>query len=218
MDDSVVAAAAALPSPWSLLQGLLALLIVLVSYRAAETFWLRPRLLDRALWTQCLTGTEYCFPAGDLKENATLNNEARSRSMPPCHDIIPHVMPHLFNTVKKHGDICITWFGPIPRVVITEAELIRDILSNKFGHFEKFNINERLIKAFQYMYIPGFMFFPTQNNRRMNEINREIEGTLRGMIEKRERAIENGEAGGNDGLGLLLQSNHYGRGKIPRVS
>ena len=31
-------------------------------------------------------------------------------------------------------------------MVITEGELIRDILSNKFGHFEKFNINERLLK------------------------------------------------------------------------
>ena len=31
-------------------------------------------------------------------------------------------------------------------MVVTEAELIRDILSNKFGHFEKFNINERLLK------------------------------------------------------------------------
>jgi cytochrome P450 len=40
----------------------------------------------------------------------------------------------------------------------------------------------------------------------MNEINTEIEGILRGMIEKRERAIENGEASGNDLLGLLLQS------------
>jgi cytochrome P450 len=50
-------------------------------------------------------------------------------------------------------------------------------------------------------------FFPTPNNRRMKEINREIEGTLRGMIDKRERAIENGEASGDDLLGLLLQSN-----------
>jgi cytochrome P450 len=41
----------------------------------------------------------------------------------------------------------------------------------------------------------------------MKEINREIEGTLRGMIDKRERAIENGEASGDDLLGLLLQSN-----------
>ena len=49
----------------------------------------------------------------------------------------------------------------------------------------------------------------------MNEINREIEGTLRGMIEKRERAIENGEASGNDLLGLLLQSNmESGKGSL----
>jgi len=66
---------------------------------------------------------------------------------------------------------------------------------------------ERVIKAFQYIYIPGFLFLPTQNNRRMKQINGEIEGILRGMIEKRERAIEKGEASGNDLLGLLLQSN-----------
>jgi len=49
----------------------------------------------------------------------------------------------------------------------------------------------------------------------MNEINREIEGTLRGMIEKRERAIENGEASGNDLLGFLLQSNmESGKGSL----
>jgi cytochrome P450 len=41
----------------------------------------------------------------------------------------------------------------------------------------------------------------------MKQINGEIEGILRGMIEKREHAIEKGEASGNDLLGLLLQSN-----------
>jgi cytochrome P450 len=49
----------------------------------------------------------------------------------------------------------------------------------------------------------------------MKEINREIEATLRGMIEKRERAIENGETSGNDLLGLLLQSNmQSGKGSL----
>nr|WOT19183.1 CYP72A385-like protein 2 [Echinochloa crus-galli var. crus-galli] len=319
MDDVVAAAAAAAasPSPWILLQGLLALLVVWGAYRAAERCWLRPRRLDRALRAQGLSGTEYCFPAGDLKENGRLNEEARSRPMKLCHDVVPRVMPHLLNTVKEHGNICITWFGPIPRVIITEAELVRDILSNKFGHFEKFtnkrlgkllalglasydgekwakhrrilnpafhleklkrmlpafstccteltdrwesklagsdgsyevdiwpefqNLTgdvisrtafgssfmegrrifqlqaeqaERVIKAFQYMYIPGFLFLPTKNNRRMKEINGEIEGILRGMIEKRERAIEKGEASGNDLLGLLLQSNmDSGKGSL----
>lgn len=30
-----------------------------------------------------------------------------------------------------------TWFGPTPRVIVTEPELVRQVLSNKFGHFEK---------------------------------------------------------------------------------
>ena len=41
----------------------------------------------------------------------------------------------------------------------------------------------------------------------MKEINRDIEGLLRGIIEKRERAIENDGLSGNDLLGLMLQSN-----------
>nr|CAB3477685.1 unnamed protein product [Digitaria exilis] len=319
MDGAVAAAAAAASSPslWSLLLGLLAVLVAWGAYWAAERYWLRPRRLDRALRAQGLTGTEYRFPAGDLVENARLNEEARSKPMKPCHDVVPRVLPHVLHTVKEHGKICITWFGPIPRVIITEADLVRDILSNKFGHFEKFtnkrlgkllalglasydgekwakhrrilnpafhleklkrmlpafstcctelidrwesklassdgpyeldvwpefqNLTgdvisrtafgssfmegrrifqlqgeqaERLIKAFQYMYIPGFMFLPTKNNRRMNEINGEIEGILRGMVEKRERAIESGEASGNDLLGLLLQSNmDSGKGSL----
>ncbi|CAL4962525.1 unnamed protein product [Urochloa decumbens] len=319
MDDVFVAAAAASASPWSMmLQGLLALLVVWGAYRAAERCWLRPRRLSRALRAQGLRGTKYRFPAGDLPENARLNDEAKSRPMKSgCHDVVPRVMPHLVNTVKEHGNICITWFGPIPRVIITEADLVRDILSNKLGHFEKttnkrvgkllclgvisyegdkwvkhrrilnpaFHVEklkcilpafstcctelidrweskvagsngsyeldmwpefqnltgdvisrtafgssfmegrrifqlqgeqaERLIKVFQYLYIPGFLFLPTQNNRRMKEINREIEGVLRGMIEKRELAIENGEASGNDLLGVLLQFNiDSGKGSL----
>ncbi|KAK3161341.1 hypothetical protein QOZ80_1BG0075920 [Eleusine coracana subsp. coracana] len=308
MDDAAAAVAAS-PSPGSLLlPGLLTLLVAWAGYHAVERFWLRPQRLSRALRAQGLGGTAYRFPAGDLTENARLNAEVRSRPMPPCHDVVPRVMPHLLNTVKEHGNICITWFGPVPRVIIGEAELVRDILSNKFGHFGKFtnkrlgkllalglasiegekwakhrrilnpafhleklklmmpafstcctelidrwesklagsegpyevdiwpefqNLTgdvisrtafgssfmegrrifqlqgeqaERLIKAFQYMYIPGFLFFPTPNNRRMKEINQEIEGILRGMIKKRESLIEKGEASGNDLLGLLLQS------------
>jgi cytochrome P450 len=35
------------------------------------------------------------------------------------------------------GEMSITWFGPVPRVTITKPELVREVLSNKFGHFEK---------------------------------------------------------------------------------
>jgi hypothetical protein len=44
------------------------------------------------------------------------------------------------NTELNVGNVCITWFGTTPRVVIAEPELVKDILSNKFGHFEKFTL------------------------------------------------------------------------------
>ncbi|KAM0925862.1 hypothetical protein ACQ4PT_003779 [Festuca glaucescens] len=298
------------PSPWSLLFGLAALLVLWAVSHATDRCWLRPWRLSRALRAQGIGGTVYRFPAGDLTENRRLNEEARSKPMLPCHDIVARVVPHFHNTVKEHGNISIMWFGSSPRVVIAEPKLVREILSDKSGQFEKDFTNKRLIKlialgivgyegekwtkhrrilnpafhleklkgmlpafltcctelisswesklvgsdgshevdiwqdfqnltgdvisrssfgssftegrrifqlqaeqaervnkTFQYMYIPGYLFFPTKNNKRMKEINREIEGLLRSIIEKRERVMEEDGLSGNDLLGLMLQSN-----------
>ncbi|OEL17309.1 Cytochrome P450 72A15 [Dichanthelium oligosanthes] len=66
---------------------------------------------------------------------------------------------------------------------------------------------ERLIQSFQTIFIPGYWFLPTKNNRRMRQINREISKLLRGMIEKRDKAIKNGETNNDDLLGILVESN-----------
>jgi len=42
----------------------------------------------------------------------------------------------------------------------------------------------------------------------MKEIERDIHDSLKGVIEKREKALKNGEATNDDLLGILLQSNH----------
>ncbi|RRT41384.1 hypothetical protein B296_00041191 [Ensete ventricosum] len=39
------------------------------------------------------------------------------------------------------GKISFTWLGPVPQVTITDPELVREVLSNKFGHFGKPNEN-----------------------------------------------------------------------------
>ncbi|XP_051210958.2 cytochrome P450 CYP72A616 [Lolium perenne] len=106
--------------------------------RALEWAWWRPRRLERALRSQGLRGTAYRSLAGDALLLVRLSKEARSQTMPlGCHDIVPRAMPLHHQTMKEHGKMSITWFGPVPRVTITEPELVREILSNKFGHFEK---------------------------------------------------------------------------------
>ncbi|XP_006644395.1 cytochrome P450 72A11-like [Oryza brachyantha] len=296
--------------PWSLLYQLGAALVALWwAWLALDRAWLRPRRLERALRAQGLRGTPYRSPAGDVPLNARLNREARARTMPlGCHDVVPRAMPMFHQAIKENGKMSITWFGSVPRVTITKPELVREVLSNKFGHFEKLSFGrlqrllhngvsghegkkwakhrriinpafhleklKRMMPAFaacctelvdkweglargdepyeldvwpemqsltgdvisraafgsnylegkmifqlqgelilhvgvamNRIYIPGYMYLPTKSNRRMKQIAAEIEGMLKRIIAKRERALKAGEASSDDLLGILLQSN-----------
>ncbi|KAF7836593.1 cytochrome P450 CYP72A219-like [Senna tora] len=55
-------------------------------------------------------------------------------------------------------------------------------------------------KAMNSFYIPGWRFVPTKMNRRMKEIDNEMQVVLRGIIHKREKAMKAGEAANNDDL------------------
>jgi hypothetical protein len=88
-----------------------------------------------------LRGTPYHLLAGDVRENARLIPEACSRPLPPrCHDIAPRVAPFLCRTVREHGGrACLSWFGPVPRVIVADPGVAGDVLSSKFGHLERPN-------------------------------------------------------------------------------
>ncbi|XXG67739.1 hypothetical protein AAC387_Pa06g1010 [Persea americana] len=64
---------------------------------------------------------------------------------------------------------------------------------------------ELFFKASNSVYFPGSWLLPTKDNIRRKEINKEVRTILRGMIEKRQKAMTMGDA--IDLLGLLLESN-----------
>ncbi|KAJ3695268.1 hypothetical protein LUZ60_000645 [Juncus effusus] len=126
-----------IPHSWSFAIGALSLFLLWVSFRALDWAWLTPRRLDRALRKQGLRGTVYRSIWGEIKEDSRLVKEACSKPMPLSHDIVPRVQPLFYHTIKEHGKMSFTWFGPNPRVIVTDTELLREVLSNKFGHFRK---------------------------------------------------------------------------------
>ncbi|KAJ6795179.1 cytochrome P450 72A15-like isoform X1 [Iris pallida] len=80
---------------------------------------------------------------------------------------------------------------------------------------------ELLIQSSRYMHIPGYRFLPTAKNKRMKEIDAEVRGILRGIIEEREKAIEKGTTDQEDLLGLLMESNsneRHGKSKELRMT
>jgi len=133
--------AAAASVPWSLLAGgLLGVVLLWAAGWLLDRLWWQPRRLERALRAQGLRGTSYRFLTGDLKDFYRMNQEAWSRPLPlRCHDIAPRVAPFLCNNIREHGKTSMSWFGPIPKVTIVDPDLAKDVLSNKFGHFEKLN-------------------------------------------------------------------------------
>ncbi|KAI3465868.1 hypothetical protein Pfo_022531 [Paulownia fortunei] len=62
-------------------------------------------------------------------------------------------------------------------------------------------------RASQSIYIPGRRFLPTKLNKRMKEIAKEVQSSVLGIINKRMKAIEAGEASNDDLLSILLESN-----------
>ncbi|CAM0881792.1 unnamed protein product [Alopecurus aequalis] len=302
--------------PWSyLLYGLLGCVLPWQAGLLLDRLWWRPRRLERTLRAQGIDGTPYRFLIGDLKDFGRLNDEAWSRPLPlRCHDIVPRVTPFLYNNVRDHGKPCFSWFGPVANVAITDPELVKDVLSNKFGHFEKpqfpaltkllangltthegekwvkhrrilnpafhleklklmlpafsasceelvsrwkefhgsddscevdvwpelqnltgdvisrtafgssylegrriFQLQSEQAKLFvgaiQRIVIPGYLFLPTKNNRKMRKNNDEVESILRGLIGKRMQAMEEGKSSQEDLLDLLLESNRRDIGK-----
>ncbi|KAM3195158.1 hypothetical protein ACQJBY_071310 [Aegilops geniculata] len=125
--------------PWgSVIRGITGLVLLWQATRLLHWLWWRPQQLGRALHAQGLRGTPYRFLTGDIIEAGRQNREAWSKSMSlGCHDTSPHIAPFLHDVIRKHGKTCVSWLGPVPKVTIVDPSLAKEVMSSKFGHFEK---------------------------------------------------------------------------------
>ncbi|KAK3161349.1 hypothetical protein QOZ80_1BG0076010 [Eleusine coracana subsp. coracana] len=123
------------------------LVVLWFAWRVLEWGWLSPRRLGRALRAQDLRGTAYRFPAGDLKDEARQLAAERAKPMPlQSHSISARVQPLIHNAVKEHGKISMIWVGPTPGVILHDPKLVREVLSNKSGHFKKEKLPSMFMK------------------------------------------------------------------------
>ncbi|KAL5221967.1 hypothetical protein ABZP36_026680 [Zizania latifolia] len=53
----------------------------------------------------------------------------------PSHAVAPRALPFDHAAIKQHGNICVTWFGPEPTVIVNDPKLFREIFLNKNERF-----------------------------------------------------------------------------------
>nr|QFS19027.1 cytochrome P450 72A558 [Medicago truncatula] len=108
--------------------------------RILNWIWLKPKKLEKLLREQGLKGNSYRLLVGDIKDLLKIRKEATSKPMNLSDDIVPRVYSFVQKSVAKHGKNSFIWFGPTPRVNITDPEQIKDVI-NKIYDFQKPNAN-----------------------------------------------------------------------------
>ncbi|KAL8129082.1 hypothetical protein V2J09_018237 [Rumex salicifolius] len=106
-------------------------LVMAMAWRALNWIWLTPKKVERILRKQHLSGNPYRLLIGDAMEMFHMQTQARSKPMDFSHDISSHVEPFLHHTINKHGKNPFGWLGTIPMVVVSEAELAKEVLSRR---------------------------------------------------------------------------------------
>ncbi|KAK7401721.1 hypothetical protein VNO78_13423 [Psophocarpus tetragonolobus] len=126
---------------WATILLLLLLLTLIWTWNMLKVLWFTPKRLERVLREQGLRGNPYKLVVGDLKESQKMQKEALSKPMNLFdHDLGSRVESYTQHSLNKHGKNSFIWFGPVPRVTLTEPELIKEVL-NKIYDFGKPNMN-----------------------------------------------------------------------------
>nr|ABC69390.1 CYP72A53v1 [Nicotiana tabacum] len=103
------------------------------AWKILNYVWLKPKELEKYLRQQGFKGNSYKFLFGDMKETKKMGEEAMSKPINFSHDMIwPRVMPFIHKTITNYGKNCIVWFGPRPAVLITDPELVKEVLTKNF--------------------------------------------------------------------------------------
>ncbi|GMJ04591.1 PHYB ACTIVATION TAGGED SUPPRESSOR 1 [Hibiscus trionum] len=124
--------------------GSICLSLLIAVAKILHRYWWTPLRIQHFMASQGITGPSYKFIHGNNKENFRLRQEALRNPMPTLsHDIFPRVQPHIHSRIKLYGKIHLIWRGTKALLIITEPELVRELLKSNEGVFPKRTSRER---------------------------------------------------------------------------
>ncbi|XP_028796138.1 cytochrome P450 716A67-like [Neltuma alba] len=105
----------------------------------AVWLWVNPKRLEKALRHQGLQANRYRFWVGDSFQMSNMVRQAKATPLPAhSNDLVPQISPFQQHTINRYGRDSFMWFGPIPMLILTDPELIKDML-NRHNDFTKYH-------------------------------------------------------------------------------
>ncbi|KAI8548796.1 hypothetical protein RHMOL_Rhmol07G0301900 [Rhododendron molle] len=98
-----------------------------------------PLQIQRHFRNQGITGPAYRpFFGNSAEVRVRMIAEAESRPLSSfTHDVVSRSIPHYYNWSTVYGKTFLYWFGPSPRLAVSDPDVIKEVLLNTGGSFEK---------------------------------------------------------------------------------
>ncbi|KAG8386773.1 hypothetical protein BUALT_Bualt03G0183800 [Buddleja alternifolia] len=115
--------------------------VIYYTWRVLNWAYITPKRLEKRLRKQGFKGNSYKLVYGDLKEMLQMIEDAKSKPINFDDDIKPRVLAFFVKIVQKYGNESFFWLGPRPTVLITEPELIKEVMSKSYLYQKPQNSN-----------------------------------------------------------------------------
>nr|CAD1833744.1 unnamed protein product [Ananas comosus var. bracteatus] len=103
----------------------------------ASVLW-RPYVISKKFRDQGIEGPEYKLWVGSTEEIKRMKREAQGIVLDiHSHDFTTRILPHYPKWISQYGGTFLFWFGPRPTLAITNPDMVKQVLSNKFGFYAK---------------------------------------------------------------------------------
>ncbi|KAJ0112411.1 hypothetical protein Patl1_02875 [Pistacia atlantica] len=119
------------------------LLILLISVvKFVHIFIWIPYRIQRHFKKQGVSGPGYRFITGNTAEFRRMFAEAASKPKPSLdHDIVYRAAPSYHKWSSLYGKPFLYWFGSVPRLAISDPDMIKEVLMNTGKSFENIPLN-----------------------------------------------------------------------------
>uniref|UniRef100_A0A7N0UL31 Cytochrome P450 n=1 Tax=Kalanchoe fedtschenkoi TaxID=63787 RepID=A0A7N0UL31_KALFE len=111
--------------------------VVIVVWKCFEKLWLRPMRVQREMRAQGVRGPGYKLIEGNSREIFDMRVASMSQPMELSHRLLPRIQPYVHTWIQTYGTNYLQWDGLNPQLVVTDAEMIKEVLNDKDGAYVK---------------------------------------------------------------------------------
>ncbi|CAI9278802.1 unnamed protein product [Lactuca saligna] len=100
--------------------------------------WWKPIWIQSKMRSHGINGPPYRFLHGNTKEIMNIKKSTDRKPMEGLGlHIGPKVQPHIFSWINTYGNTFVCWNGPKPELVITDLDIMKEVMNDKSGAFPK---------------------------------------------------------------------------------